>query len=93
MPTGKIEIDFGGGLGSNEASVAVTGQTAILTTSYAEAWIMAEASTEHTASDQAYAALFMATTCGPATAGVGFTIQARSTEKLRGRFKISWVWL
>ncbi len=90
--TGAIEIDFGSGLGSNEASVAVTGQTGILTTSSAEAWLMAEASTEHTLNDQTYAQLFMSLTCGVPTLATDFTIYARSTEKLTGKFKVRWVW-
>ena len=36
---GTATLDFGAHPGSNEASVAVTGQTSILTTSKAEAWI------------------------------------------------------
>lgn len=88
---GSIEIDFG--TGSNEASVNVTGQTAILSTSAAEAWMMAEASSEHTLNDQTYAAALMGITCGVPTDGVGFTIYARSTEKLNGKFKVRWVWV
>jgi len=88
---GSIEIDFGAG--NNEASVAVTGQTAILSTSAAEAWMMAEASSEHTLNDQTYAAALMGITCGVPTDGVGFTIYARSTEKLNGKFKVRWVWV
>jgi hypothetical protein len=90
--TGSIEIDFGTGTGSNEASVAVTGQSSILAVDNAEAWMMAEASTDHTADDHKYAALFIGLTCSPPTAGVGFTIYARSTEKLLGRYKVRWVW-
>ncbi len=91
--TGAVEIDFGSGLGSNEASVAITGQSAILSTSYVESWMMAEASTEHTLGDQTYAQLFMSLTCGVPTDATGFTIYARSTEKLTGKFKIRWVWV
>ncbi len=87
---GTIEIDFS--TGSNEASVAVTGQTAITSSNAAEAWIMREASTEHTANDHAYAALFMALTCNTPTDGVGFTIYATTTEKLSGKFSLRWVW-
>lgn len=87
---GNIEIDFS--TGNNEASVAVTGQSSILSTSAAEAFMMYEASSEHTANDQAYAAALMGITCGTPTVGVGFTIYARSTEKLNGKFLLRWVW-
>lgn len=49
---GVVELDFGAFPGSNEASVAVTGQTGITGLSSAEAWIMADDTTaDHTASD------------------------------------------
>jgi hypothetical protein len=34
----------------------------------------------------------MGVTCGTPSDGVGFTIHARSTEKLTGAFKVRWVW-
>lgn len=87
---GSIEIDFGAG--SNEAFVDVTGQSSILSTNAAEAWIMAEASSEHTLNDHTYAATLMGVSCGVPTNSVGFTIYARSIEKLTGKFKLRWVW-
>lgn len=92
MATGSAVIDFGAFPGSNEASVVVTGQSAIQTTSHAEAWMMAEASTDHTDNDASYAALFIALSCGIPTAGTGFTIYARSTERQQGTFQVRWVW-
>lgn len=87
---GYAEIDFSNG--NNEASVAVTGQTTILSTNSAEAFMMYESSSDHTANDHAYAAALVGLTCGVPTDGVGFTIYARSTEKLNGVFKLRWVW-
>ena len=94
MPTGQgtIEIDFGTGTGSNEASVAVTGQASILTTHSAEAFFMREASTDHTVQDQSYAPVFISLTCGVPTAATGFTIYGRSEHKMTGKFKVRWVW-
>lgn len=89
---GDIEVDFGSGNGSNEASVAVTGLTTILSTNAAEAFIMREASTDYTADDQAYLAALIGLTCGTPTDGVGFTIYARSTEELTGKIKLRFVW-
>ncbi len=89
---GSVEIDFGSGNGSNEASVAVTGLTGILSTNAAEAFIMHEPSTDYTAEDQSYLDAFLGLTCSVPTDGVGFTIHARSTEELTGKLKIRYVW-
>lgn len=88
--TGTTTIDFG--TGATEASVSVTGQTSILATSHAEAFLMRETSADHTAEDHSYAALFVALTCGVPTAGVGFTIYARAVDPMRGAFTVRWVW-
>ncbi len=90
---GQTEIDFGAFPGSNEASVTITGQSSILTTSSVEAFIMADDSTtQHTASDHKYLTALVGLSCSSPTAGSGFTIHARSLEKLQGTFKIRWVW-
>lgn len=90
---GTATINFGAFPGSNEASVAVTGQGSIGATSKVEAYMMADDTTaDHTASDHRYAAALMGLTCGTPTAATGFTIYARSTEKLQGTFALRWVW-
>jgi hypothetical protein len=89
---GFAEVDFGSGNGTNEASIAITGLTTILSTNAAEAFIMYEASTGYTAEDQAYLAAFVGLTCSVPTDGVGFTIYARSTEELTGKIKLRYVW-
>ena len=89
---GSVEIDFGSGNGSNEASVAVTGLTGILSTNAAEAFIMHEPSTDYTAEDQSYLDAFLGLTCSVPTDGVGFTIHARSTEELTGKILVRFVW-
>lgn len=91
--TGTATIDFGAFPGSNEASVTVTGQTTIGATSKAEAFVMADDTTgTHTASDHRYFAMLAGLSCGTPTAGTGFTIYARSAEKLQGTFTLRWVW-
>lgn len=90
---GSAEIDFGAWPGSNEAQVAIIDQTEITALASVEAWMMADDTTAtHTASDHRYAAALMGLTCGTPTAATGFTIYARSTEKLTGAFKVRWVW-
>ena len=90
---GSTTIDFGAFPGSNEASIAVTGQTGITAASKAEAFVMADSTSgTHTASDHRYFAALVGLTCGTPTDGVGFTIYARCSEKLQGTFLIQWVW-
>ena len=90
---GTATIDFGAFPGSNEASVAVTGQGSISATSNAEAYVMGDdTSVTHTASDHRYVGLWLNLTCGTPTAATGFTIYGRSSEKLMGTFAVRWVW-
>jgi hypothetical protein len=92
---GTATLNFGamGGNGSNEASAVVTGQTAILATSKAEAYIMGDDTTvDHTESDHRYLAALIGLTCGTPTSATGFTIYATSTQKLTGTYQIRWVW-
>lgn len=90
---GTAIINFGGLPGSNEASIAVTGQTTISATSKAEAYIMGDDTTSnHTSSDHKYVDILAGFTCGAPTAGVGFTIYGRSVHDLTGQFSIRWVW-
>lgn len=91
--TGDALIQFGSGLGSNEASVSVSGQTAISSTSKVEAFVMGDDSTsDHTASDHRYFESFANLTCGTPSNGTGFTIYARSIHKLTGEWRVRWVW-
>jgi len=89
--TGTATIDFG--TGANEASIAVTGLTTISATSKVEAWVMADdTSSSHTANDHKYFECFANLTCGTPTAATGFTIYARSIEKLTGTWTVRYVW-
>jgi hypothetical protein len=91
--TGTAIIDFGAFPGSNEASIAVTGQAAISATSKAEAYVMGDdATSDHTASDHRYFVCLVGLSCGTPTVATGFTIYARSFEKLQGTYKVRWVW-
>lgn len=90
---GTATLDFGAFPGSNEASVAVTGQATISATSKAEAFVMADdTSSSHTASDHRYFGQFCSLTCGTPTVATGFTIYARSVETLTGTWTLRWVW-
>lgn len=90
--TGTATIDFGANPGSNEAQVDVA-VPAIGATSKAEAWIMGDdTSSNHTASDHKYFPVFASLTCGTPVAATGFTIYARSTQKLTGAWTVRYVW-
>lgn len=90
---GTATIDFGAFPGSNEASVAVTGQGSISATSKVEAFVMADDTTsDHTAADHKYLPQIASFTCGTPTAGTGFTLYGRSIHKLQGTFTLRWVW-
>ena len=90
---GTATIDFGAFPGSNEASVAVTGQTTVSATSKAEAFVIGDdTSSNHTAKDHQYFNALASLTCGTPSAGTGFTIYATSVHKLQGQFSIRWVW-
>ncbi len=90
--TGTATVDFGAFPGSNEASVVITGKTEIVPTSFIDAFIMFEASTDHTENDHAYAELLMSVSCGTIVNAVGWTIYCRSEHKLQGTFKLRWVY-
>ena len=89
--TGTATLDFG--TGSNEASVAVTGQTSITASAKCEAFVMGDdTSGGHTASDHRYFNALAGLTCGTPTAGVGFTIYGTSTSSLSGTYQVRYVW-
>lgn len=89
---GTATLDFGSHPGSNETSIAITGQTAIAADSTVKAWLSSEASGTHTAADAAYAAAFVGISCTAPTVGVGFTINARSEHKMTGTFAVHYEW-
>lgn len=91
--SGTAEIDFGAWPGSNEASVAVTGQTAIAAGSNIVAVVSRESTADHTVGDATYAALLVGLSVGNIVAGTGFTIYARSLEKMQGKFALRWLWV
>lgn len=90
---GTATINFGSHPGVNEATVAVTGQTAISAGSKCEAFVMGDDSTsDHTAKDHRYFDAQTGLTCGTPTAGTGFTIYATCPQKQSGTYQVRWVW-
>lgn len=94
MATGTATIDFGaiGTGGATSASVAVTGQAAILSGSFVEAWLSLAPTAEHSLDEirSDPPRIF----AGPPSAGVGFTIYAEANcIRTYGTFTVSWVWV
>lgn len=78
MATGQTTIDFGAFPGKSDASVAVTGQTAILSGSFVEAWLTPVATADHSADEHLADPPRIA--AGNIVAGTGFTIYAFSQD-------------
>lgn len=90
--TGSAVINFGAFPGSNIASVAVTGQTSILSTSTVTVTFMDDATSDHTGSDHQFAAALVSLTATPPIAGVGFTINALCLDMMQGTFNVRFTW-
>lgn len=92
--TGTAVLDFGSFPGSNEASVTVTAQSAIALTTTVSIYVNGSNTTAtHTADDHKYFAAFCGLSTSTPTPGSGFTIYARSIEKLSGQWLINWSWI
>ena len=87
---GTTTIDFGIG-GNSDASVAVTGQAAILAGSLAEAWVFPAVTPDHNVDEHLIEEIEVF--AHTVVAGTGFTIFGRTRNvALFGRFNIGWVW-
>jgi len=77
---GTATLDFGAWPGKTDASVAVTGQGAIVAGSVARAWIRPVATAEHSADEHILAQGSLGIVAGNIVAGTGFTIYGVCTE-------------
>lgn len=93
MAVGTATLDFGAFPGATDASIAVTGQSSILSGSSVEAYISPAATADHTADEHWVEALKVV--AGNIVAGTGFTIYGRSEDNTRlyGDYNIGWVWI
>ena len=90
MPaTGIAIIDFGS-TPRQDASVSVVGQTAISSTSFAEAFLMLDSTADH--NDYEHMMVDLNLRCSVPVNATGFTIYASSEWRLTGQFQIRWVW-
>lgn len=93
MAMGTATIDFGSFPGATDTSLAVTGQSTILSTSAVDAYVSPATTVEHTADEHWVEALSVA--AGNIVVSTGFTIYARTTDNTRlyGRYNVRWVWV
>ena len=91
MAQGSTTINFGAFPGATDVSLAITGQTTILSGSLAEAWIFPVATANHSADE--HWADKPEVTAGAVVAGTGFTIYATAlNNRLYGLYTVGWVW-
>jgi hypothetical protein len=89
--SGSTTIDFGASP-ATEASVTVSGQTGLLSTSQIEAFVVARGSGA-TLANQQFAAIAFRLICGEITPGASFVIRAYCTiGYAEGTFEIDWTW-
>lgn len=89
---GTSIIDFGPFLSSSsQAQVAVTGQSAITSTSLCEAWLFPSGTIDHSIEEHVIENINVI--AGVVTASSGFTIFAESkNSKNYGQWCVAWVW-
>ncbi|HTQ48351.1 MAG TPA: hypothetical protein VMI75_36595 [Polyangiaceae bacterium] len=93
--SGRTTITFGAAPGGDSASVAITGQSAILSSSACEAYLDATGTgtSDHSVDEHIMAAADLDFTCSAIVAGTGFTVNAVSRSgNAYGQFNIIWVW-
>lgn len=80
MATGEIEVDFGAFPGLSDASIAVTGQATILTSSNIGAWIKPKDTTDHSIDEHIVETLEVY--AHTIVAGTGFTVTVKNTSQI-----------
>ena len=87
---GTATLSFGAAPGTNVCFIAVTGQTAILSSSVPQAWMGADSTADHNSEEHKLVPVKL--TCGSVIAGTGFTIFAVTEWRLSGTFTAHWSW-
>lgn len=77
---GTATLDFGAFPGASDASVAVTGQSGIVSGSLVEAWLRPAATVDHSADEHMLETIKVF--AGNIVAGTGFTIYGFNTSQL-----------
>jgi hypothetical protein len=93
--SGTAVLDFGSFPGTDVATIAVTGQAAILTSSLVEAWIIPEATALHSEDEVVMLTpfVFVSAPASLIIAGTGFSIRGVCHDDfLWGTVKVGWAW-
>jgi hypothetical protein len=98
--SGKTTVDFGAFPGALDVAKAITGQAGIVAGSLVEAWLIPEATADHSADEHLIDG--PAITAGNIVAGTGFTIYAKIAKdptpprgdphRVYGLWTVGWVW-
>jgi hypothetical protein len=92
---GHAIVDFGATY-TTDASLAITGQAGILSSSFVEAWLdgTQPATADHTPDEHVAEGPDLAVTCSDIVAATGFTIRLASGGPYSkyGKWNVSWVW-
>lgn len=89
--TGTAILNFGSAPGTNYVTTTVTGQSAIVSGSNVEAFMMGnDFTSDHNVIE--HQLVPMTIRCGNIVGGSGFDISVASEYRLTGTFNIRWVW-
>jgi hypothetical protein len=88
---GKVLLDFGPPTGTDMATVDVSGQVGLVSASRVEAWVLAEASADHSIDEHLIEELDVK--AGWVVDGT-LRVYGRGTgqQPLVGQFNVGWVW-
>jgi len=102
--SGTVTLDFGAFPGVGDASVAVTGQSAIDASSLVEAWLLPAATADHSGDEHLVESLKVM--AGNIVAGVGFTVygfesgvdephtaEVTTADNIYGAWNVAWAWV
>jgi hypothetical protein len=90
---GTATCSFGSTWTNGPVSVAITGQTAILSTSIVEAWLALVATSDHSEDEVKILAPELGVVAGDIVPGTGFTVYMTCTqEPMYGAFTVNWRW-
>ncbi len=91
--TGEATLSFGS-TPTNEATVTITGQTSILTTSKVQCWIMGATTSDNNESSHLFGGISINLVSSIPVASTGFTIYASTiVGYVTGDFKVKWSWI
>lgn len=88
---GTSTINFGSAPGTNQVSVAVTGQTGITADAVPRAWINYDSTASHNTEEHLFLNQFASVVAGDVIAGTGFTIYAVIPYlRINGTLQVRW---